>query len=454
MAGTVLAVRGQIVEVKFDTDQPSVGDFLTDPQNPDVKLSVHSSSGENSYYALSLGKLFDLARGDTLVNTGKQIVFPVGEAMLGRTVDLFGTPFDQEGAIQAREYHPIVKTFEGWEDVVVTSAIQPTGIKVVDLFAPLPKGGKMGLFGGAGVGKTMLLTEIMHNIVGDGKKALSVFAGVGERAREALELRESLTASGVMKSSTLVIGPMGENPVVRFMSAFAAVTLAEYYRDSIKKDVLFFIDNVFRFAQAGSELATLMNMVPSEDGYQSTLESEIAHFHERLTSNTNAAISTIEAVYVPADDLLDHAVQTIFPYLESIVVLSRDIYQQGILPAVDILGSTSSALTPKIVGKEHYDVAIAAKNLLGEAQSLERIVSLVGEAELSKDDQVKYRRAKKLKNFMTQRFFVSESQQGEKGVFVNPEVTVADTKAILEGAYDQVPEEKFLFIGSAKEIKA
>jgi len=240
---------------------------------------------------------------------------------------------------------------------------------------------------------------------------------------------------------------------VRFLSAFSAVTLAEYYRDRLKNDVLFFIDNAFRFAQAGNELSTLMNIIPSEDGYQATLESEMASFHERLVSNKNAVISTVEAIYVPADDLLDHAVQAIFPYLESLIVLSRNVYQEGKLPAVDILASTSTALEPGIVSNMHYDVTLKAKNLLKREQALERIVSLVGESEISKDDRTAYRRAKKLRNFMTQRFFVAEGQKGQKGNYVPLKTTVEDTKNIIEGKFDRVPEEEFLYIGGVKEIK-
>jgi F-type H+-transporting ATPase subunit beta len=246
---------------------------------------------------------------------------------------------------------------------------------------------------------------------------------------------------------------MGENPAVRFLSAYSAATLAEYFRDEQKKNVLFFIDNVFRFAQAGSEISTLTNAIPSEDGYQATLESEMASFHERLVSNHNAAISTVEAIYVPSDDLLDHGVQAVFPYLDSSVVLSRTLYQQGLLPAIDIIASTSAALTPSVVGDFHYEVAIQARAILNQAESLERIVSLVGESELTGEDQVIYKRARKLRNFMTQRFFVAESQKGVKGTYVALQDTVKDTNAILVGKYDHIPEEKFLYIGSAKDLE-
>jgi F-type H+/Na+-transporting ATPase subunit beta len=327
-----------------------------------------------------------------------------------------------------------------------------TGIKVVDFFAPMVEGGKTGLFGGAGVGKTMLLTELLHNVVGKSEgKTVSVFAGVGERSREGLELYESLKLSGVFGATSLIFGQMGENPVVRFLSALSAVTLAEYFRDEEQKNVLFFIDNVFRLAQAGNELSVLTDVLPSEDGYQPTLEAEMANFHERLISTQSGMVTTIEAIYVPADDLLDHAVQAVFPYLDSSLVLSRDVYQQGLLPAVDILASTSSWLTPGIVGEDHYQAALGAKSILEKMQSLERIVSLMGMAELSPEGQLIYTRGKKIRNYMTQNFYVASVQKGAEGVYVPRETTVNDVKRIMAGEFDRVEEEAFMYIGTADE---
>jgi F-type H+-transporting ATPase subunit beta len=450
--GIIVGVKGQIVEVEFHAQKPSIYDILVLEGNPDINMVVYSSAGEDRLYCLCLGSTRDLYRGSFVINTEEPVRFPVGQQLLGRVVDVHGKPYDSMQDLITAESWPIYHKEKEILNIVASDKILQTGIKVIDVFVPLLKGGKMGLFGGAGVGKTILLTEVMHNVLGADKKVVSVFAGVGERAREALELHQKLQESKVMADSTLIIGPMGENPVVRFFSAFAATTLAEYYRDELKKDVLFFIDNAFRFAQAGSELSILMNRIPSEDGYQSTLESEIADFHERLIPTTSAAISTIEAVYVPADDLLDHAVQTIFPYLESVIVLSRDIYQQGLLPAVDILESTSSALDIKVVGEDHYNVALEAKTMLKEAQSLERIVSLVGEAELSSEDQIKYKRAKKLRNYLTQSFYVVETQKGKKGSYVQLADAVKDIREILDGKHDQVDEEKFLYIGTLKDL--
>ena len=311
----------------------------------------------------------------------------------------------------------------------------------------------MGLFGGAGVGKTILLNEILHNIVGKKEgKAVSVFAGIGERAREGLELYKSLEDTGALKHSLMVFGQMGENPSIRFLTGHTAATFVEYCRNDLKKDVLMFVDNVFRFAQAGNEISTLTSRIPSEDGYQSTLEKEMAEFHERLVSTKSGSVTTIEAVYVPADDLLEHGVQAVFPYLDSILVLSRNIYQQGFLPAVDILESNSSALSADIVGDRHYEIATNAKTLIKKAASLERIVSLVGEAELSAEDRIVFQRAKKIKNYMTQKFYSVQAQKGSKGIFVPVKQAIEDVASILQGKMDSIPEDKFMFVGSLADI--
>lgn len=452
--GKIISIKGQVIEVKFPEKKPAIHDVLYLEADPNAKMEVYVSSGKDTFYCLALSSTENLYRGAKVVNTDQPILFPVGETLLGRVVNIFGKPYDALGEVRASKLWPIHRKPEVG-DVLVEPKLLETGIKIIDLFTPMVYGGKTGLFGGAGVGKTLLLTEILHNVVQkESGDFISVFAGVGERTREALELYEALNQSGTLKSSSLIFGQMGENSAVRFLSAFAAVTLAEYFRDVSKKNVLFFIDNVFRFAQAGNELSTLMNIIPSEDGYQATLESEMARFHERLVSSEGGVISTVEAIYVPADDLLDHAVQSIFPYLESIVVLSRDVYQEGLLPAVDVLSSMSQTLDTKIVGARHYNVALRAKALLKKAQSLERIVSMVGESELSKEDQLVYRRARKIRNFMTQGFFVTEEQRGEKGCYVPVKTTIEDTEAILEGKYDKIHEDEFLYIGSAKEIES
>ncbi len=453
--GTVRSVKGQVIGVEFFGDKPNIHDILILEEDPRFKMEVYSSSGAGAFFCLALNDSSKLYRGATVINTGSPVMFPVGPELIGRAVNVFGEPSDGLGEIKTVDFAPIHKTNLVPEDEVVsTREIIETGIKVIDFFVPLLKGGKMGLFGGAGVGKTILLNELMHNIVTiPEQNAVSVFAGVGERAREGLDLYETLKRTGTLKSSSLIFGQMGENATVRFLTAFSSVTLAEYYRDVLKKNVLFFIDNVFRLAQAGNELSTLTSTLPSEDGYQATLEAEMAAFHERLIPTKSAIVTGIEAIYVPADDILDHGVQAIFPYLDSIVVLSRNIYQEGILPAVDVISSDSSGLNPNLVGDLHHKTAIEAKAMLKKAQSLERIVSLVGEAELSAEDQIVYKRAKKIKNFMTQRFFSTEQQKGRKGAFVPVKTTVVDVAAILDGKYDNVADEKFLFLGSATEIE-
>ncbi len=448
-------MSGQIVEVAFVNKNPSIGDLLifeTTTKNI-LKLEVYSSASRDSFYCLALGSTKNLYRGATVLNTEKPAVFPVGTGLLGRALNVFGEPLDSLGDVTATGFDPIRKEKVLDNSDIGTNEILETGVKAIDLFTPITKGRKMGIFGGAGVGKTLLLSEILHNIVGlNTQKAVSVFAGVGERSREAIELYQVLKASGALNNSSLIFATMGQDPSVRFLSALAACTLAEYYRDTLKKDVLFFIDNGFRFAQAGNELSVLTNMIPSEDGYQPTLESEMANLHERLTSSANGVISCIEAIYVPADDLLDHGVQSIFPYLDSNVILSRNLYKQGLLPAIDIVGSNSSLLNPEIVGEEHYKVAIEAKAILKKGEGLERIVSLVGIGELSEEDQTIYKRSHKIRNFMTQNFFSASSQRKVSGIFVDRKTCVQDVKAIMQGNYDSLPEEKFLYIGKLSEI--
>ena len=450
--GFVVSIKGQIVEVEFAGEKPSTHDVLVLKDNPNVRLEVYASSKGDRFYCLSLVPVTQLFRGAHVINTGKPLLFPVGKELIGRAVTVFGEPLDLLASPRTKDHWPIHTSNTNQTNIISEQKMLETGIKAIDFFAPLSLGGKMGLVGGAGVGKTMLLTEVLHNILGKNKQTLSVFAGVGERVRQGLELFESLKSSGVLSASTLVFGHMGDNPAIRFLSAYSAATLAEYYRDVLKHDVLFFIDNAFRFAQAGNELSTLTNMLPSEDGYQATLESEVANFHERLSSTQSAKITGVEAIYVPSDDLLDHGVQAIFPYLDTTVVLSRSAYQEGFLPAVDLLNTTSSFLDVKTVGQLHYDIALEAKQILKKMQGLERIVSIVGETELSKEDWIAYKRGKKVRNFMTQRFFSAEGQKGEKGVFVPISETVEGVAGIIVGKYDQIPEERFLYIGNTKGL--
>ncbi len=454
--GTVESVRGQVVEVSFLNSKPNVHDILFLESDPTVLMEAYASSSSDSFYCLALGETQKIERGARVKNSGKPIQIPVGSPILGRVINVFGSPLDGLGPIKIDQTESIYQESPHISKVESKRQVLETGIKLIDLFCPFLKGGKMGLFGGAGVGKTLLLTEILHNIVMLNRegKAVSIFAGIGERTREGHELYESLREMGVLDNTSIIFGPMGENPAIRFLAAFSAATLAEHFRDNDHRDVLLFIDNIYRFAQAGNELSKLMDILPSEDGYQATLTSDMATLHERLVSTDSAVVSTVEAIYVPADDILDQGLQAIFPYLDSVVILSRDVYQQGLLPAIDILASSSSILNPENVGPLHYQTVLQAQSLLKKAASLEHVVALVGESELSVDDLTIYQRAKKIKNFMTQNFFAAEAQTGRKGQFVPLKTTIEDTNKILTGVFDSVPEDRFLFIGSASEIKS
>ncbi len=455
--GKIIAINGQVIEVAFQQAKPHLQDILYAKDDNNILLQVYSSSAPNTYYCLLLSNTNAVYRGQIVINTRQPLLYPVGDQVLGRVLDVFGKPQDRKGDLKGGEKRPIYTQAITYDQISTKIEILETGIKVIDFFAPIIRGGKTGLFGGAGVGKTLLLTEIIHNIVQltrttSDTKDISIFAGIGERSREGQELYESLAASGVLPFSTLIFGSMGENPTNRFLSAYAAATIAEHFRDVSKKDVLFFIDNIFRFAQAGNELSLLMNTIPSEDGYQATLDTEMGSVHERLTSTVDNSITTIETVYVPNDDIMDQGVQAVFPYLDSIIYFSRQVYQEGHLPAIDLLSSTSSALSPEIVGDLHYRTVISAQALLKKAISFEHIVSLVGESELSLEDKILYLRAKKLRNYMTQSFFVAQNQTGRIGKYIPTKTTVNDVKDILDGKCDAITEEKFLYIGTLSEI--
>lgn len=455
MDGKVIAILGQIVEVEFSaSNTPRMHDVLTLVDDPKVTMEVYISASLNSYFCLLLAGSPKLSRGKEVVNTHSPIKIPVGQATLGRAINIFGKAVDGKEEIKVDTLMPIFNEGVEFDKVVTPSELLETGIKAIDFFCPIVKGGKVGLFGGAGVGKTTVLTEIIHNVVILHKnESVSVFSGVGERIREGKELYETLEESGVLPSVALIFGQMAENPAVRFRTAFAGATLAEYFRDKMGKNVLFFVDNVFRFAQAGYELATDMSAIPGEGGYQATLYSEMGQLHERLVSSENGSITSIEAVYVPSDDITDFGVQSVFPYLDSNVVLSRDIYQEGRFPAINLLASTSSALNPDTVGEKHYRTYIEAQSLLKKASALERIVSLIGESELSQSDQLIYRRYRLLLNYMTQNFFVMEAQSGHKGAYIKLADTIDDVAAIINGNYDAYKPEKLQNIGILSEIE-
>ncbi|NCT55232.1 F0F1 ATP synthase subunit beta [bacterium] len=455
--GKVISIKGQIVEIMFDGEKPNIHDLLEVEADRTIKLEVYRSSSNDTFYCLLLTESKDMSRNSVVINTEKTLKVAATENVLGRVIDVFGNTHDSNIEIKTDEYKEIFKSNLDKDIVQVPNTILETGIKAIDFFAPFFKGGKAGLFGGAGVGKTVLLTELINNIVVGGKDknssdTVSVFAAVGERSREAQELYENLKSAEVLSKTAMLLGQMGENPAVRFRTAYAAAAISEYFRDIKEKNVLFFMDNMYRFAQAGNELSTLMNVIPSEDGYQPTLTSEMGAVHERLYSTEKAIITSVEAIFVPSDDLTDYGVRSIFPYLDTNLVLSRDIYQQGRLPAIDLLGSNSAALNIEFAGEDHYKTYIEAKSLLEKSATLERIVSLIGESELSYENAKVYKKSKILQNYMTQYFFVVAAQTGKSGVKVPLEQTVKDVKSILEGKFDSYDPEEFLFIGSLEDV--
>lgn len=455
--GSLQAVTGQVATVRFEQNPPAVYELLRDADDPSIVLEVFSSASEHDFFCLILDGQNRIRRGATFVRQHATLTIPVGKTVLGRVINVFSEPLDGLGELGERSqsvYHYEKRLLS---DVVIPEEMMVTGIKAIDFFAPLLKGGKLGLFGGAGLGKTVLLTELIHNIVirhrrqKEDQDRVSVFSAVGERTREAQELRENLAEAGVLEKTAMVLGHMGENPAIRFRVALAGATMAEYFRDH-GQDVLFFMDNVYRFAQAGYELSTLMSAIPSEDGYQPTLSSEIGQLHERLTSSTQASITSIEAVYLPSDDNTDYAVRSLLPYLNSTVVLSRAVYQEGRFPAIDLLASSSIALKPQIVGQDHYQTYTAAKLLLEQAKSVDRLVSLIGVGELSAEDQQVYKRARLLRNYMTQSFYAVEPQTGVPGAFVPHSTLVKEVAAILAGKLDEVPPAELLGRGSIAEL--
>lgn len=454
--GIVKSIKNFVVELEFLDDHGlEIGEVLYMEDDKNIKLvALSSSKNTNCFYCASVAEAYLIPRGARFYRTEEIIKVPAGERVLGRVIDVFGNTLDGLEDLNADRHEELFKRSE-------TSYSHPqndennfieTGIKVIDVFAPLVGGRKVGLFGGAGVGKTVLLSEILHNVINREKdKYISIFAGIGERTREGQELYEELKRTNVLDKASLIFGTMGSNPTVRFLTGYASVALAKHFRDVQAKNVLFLADNMFRFAQAGNELYLLMDQISSEDGYQAALVSQVAEIHETLVNN-NQTITTIEAIYVPADDIFDPAVQEVFGYLDSSILLSRDVYREGRYPAVDILQTSSTLISPESVGAYHYDVVIRAKALLRDAISIERIVALVGITELSDQDRLIYERSAKLKNYLTQYFFTAEKQTGRKGSYVPLSKSLADIDKIVSGKVDDISEDKFLFIGSLEEI--
>jgi ATP synthase F1 beta subunit len=450
--GRVVAVQGPVVDVRFAQDRlPKLHDTLQTKtfDGNDVILEVYEHRHGGLCRCVSLKPTYGLARGSRCVQTGSPLMVPVGEAMFGRVINAMGEPIDQRGPINADLHLPVRRaipkdhvTYRGKKEE--TNLLQ-TGIKMIDLLFPLAKGSKTGVIGGAGCGKTVIILEIVHNIIKRARGA-AVFAGIGERIREGNELFNELEAAGLLERSALVYGQMDEVPGARFNAAQAGVTIAEHLLET-GTDVLFFADNIFRFAQAGAELSAMLGRIPSETGYQPTLSHEIGSLHERIRSAQTASITAIEAVYVPADDLSDPAVVSIFAHLDSVMVLSRELVQQGMYPAIEPLLSSSGLLDPSVVGKEQYEVAQEVLRYFQKFKELQRIVTIIGKEELSQDERLMYERAMILRNYLTQPFTVAEDYTGRKGVFVSREETVRDCRLILDGAYDDVDPARFYLIG-------
>ncbi len=449
--GRVRTVHGQVAEVEIDGEAtPLVYEVLFGNDDPTIRLEVFFQSKEISS-CLILSESSKIYRGMKVYRSGARLQVPVGDKLLGRVVNLFGEPQDGRGAIPSAHLAEVHSSGSNLGEVRGGFEALETGIKVVDFLTPFIRGGKVGFIGGAGVGKTILMTELIHNITAR-HNGVSVFAGVGERIREGQELFERLETAKVMQNTVIVLGQMNENAAIRYRSALAAIAISEYFRDEKKKDVLFFIDNMFRFIQAGNEVATLLGMLPSEQAYQATLQTEISTLEDRLVSTKNGALTTVQTVYVPSDETSDPGVVAILPFLDTAVFLSRTVAQQGIYPPVDITSSSTTAVSRGLVSKDHAELLTTFRQLLDRYNRISHIVAIVGESELSSQDQTLFKRIRKVMNYLTQPFFSTEDQTGRKGVYVEREKTIADVKAILVGKTDNVPDEKLLYIGTLSDI--
>jgi F-type H+-transporting ATPase subunit beta len=449
--GRIVALKGAVVDVYFPLVLPAIYNAL-EVQNQDrLILEVFEHLSNQTVRCLSMLPTTGLSLGLPVHDTGDVLNVPVGEAMLGRIVNVFGKPIDQRGPIHTKATAPIHVASPSFEEVKSASDIIETGIKVIDFFTPFLRGGKIGFFGGAGVGKTQLVTEIIHNTtIKHGTK--SVFAGVGERTREGTDLYLTLEETKVFENVAVVLGQMNEYPAMRFRTPLTAVTIAEYLRNLTGKEILLFIDNIFRFIQAGSEISTVLGRIPSETGYQSTMNSELGEIQERIVSTARGSITSVQAVYVPADDFSDPAIQAIFSHLDSVVVLDRKIAQQKIYPAMDPL-SSSSSLDKDILGEDHYTTLKNALSVLERYRSLQNIIAILGEGELSEQEKITVSRAKKLIKFFSQPFFTAEQFTNVPGKYIERQDTVEGTKIILSGKYDDMSDEAFYMIGPISEAE-
>ncbi|MDP2600208.1 MAG: F0F1 ATP synthase subunit beta [Deltaproteobacteria bacterium] len=457
--GKIVQVIGPAIDVHFDEHLPEIYSALKvsnpsiskDPWNLTLEVAQHI--GENTVRCISMDISEGLVRGMEVLNTGKPIQMPVGKEVLGRILNVIGQPVDEMGPVTAKKFYPIHRLAPQFEDQSTETEMFETGIKVIDLLAPYPRGGKIGLFGGAGVGKTVIVMELINNVAQQ-HGGFSVFAGVGERTREGNDLWMEMKESGVLERTALVYGQMNEPPGARARVALSALSVAEYFRDEEKQDVLLFIDNIFRFTQAGSEVSALLGRMPSAVGYQPTLATEMGELQERITTTKNGSITSVQAIYVPADDLTDPAPATTFAHLDATTVLSRQIAELGIYPAVDPLDSTSRILTPEVIGEEHYKVARDVQMILQRYKDLQDIIAILGMDELSEEDKLTVARARKIQRFLSQPFFVAAQFTGLEGKYVKLADTIRSFKDLASGKYDDLPEQAFYMVGTIEEAIA
>jgi F-type H+-transporting ATPase subunit beta len=457
--GRILTITGPVLEVEFPPNAlPEIDYAITvertmEGETDTITAEVSQHIGDSTVKAICMKQTDGLVRGSKVVNTGAPITVPVGPSTLGHVYNVLGQPLDGSEVPEGTERWPIHRNAPAFEDLEPKTEMFETGIKVIDLLEPYVQGGKIGMFGGAGVGKTVVILEMIHRVAQE-HGGTSVFAGVGERTREGNDLWLEMKESGVLEKAALVYGQMDEPPGVRLRVALSALTMAEYFRDREHQDVLLFIDNIFRFVQAGSEVSTLLGRMPSAVGYQPTLSEEMGELQERITSTKGRSITSLQAIYVPADDITDPAPHTTFAHLDATTVLSRQISELGIYPAVDPLDSTSRILDPRYVGGDHYGVAVEVQRILQRYKDLQDIIAILGIDELSEDDKVTVQRARKIQRFLSQPFFVAEQFTGIAGKYVPVDETIASFKALTEGDYDHLPEQAFYMVGGIEEAEA
>lgn len=451
-SGRIVQIIGPVIDIKFENHLPKIYDAVTiDHDGSEVVAEVVQHLGNQTVRCVSMTATEGLVRGMQAVSTGEPIRVPVGKGTLGRVLNVLGNPIDKQGEIEADETWPIHRKAPGFDEQVPATEMFETGIKVIDLLAPYAKGGKVGLFGGAGVGKTVLIQELIRNIATE-HGGYSVFTGVGERSREGNDLWHEMKDSGVLEKTSLVFGQMNEPPGSRMRVGLTGLTIAEYFRDKLGQDVLLFVDNIFRFVQAGSEVSALLGRIPSAVGYQPTLATDMGALQERITSTKSGSITSVQAVYVPADDLTDPAPATTFAHLDATTVLSRSIVEEGIYPAVDPLASSSRILNPRIVGEEHYRVACRVQEMLQRYKELMDIIAILGMDELSEEDKLTVNRARKIKKYLSQPFFVAKVFSGFDGRYVPIKDTIRGFQEIIDGKMDDIPESAFFMKGAIEEV--